>query len=106
GVVILLGLGAYFTYRASRDPLGIAYEKIEEGMPTQEARTIVERNSPAGSIWESPYHLEAPGPELLIYRSDQGELIINSMNDRVVETKYIERYRVSVFDRLRRWLGW
>ena len=102
GMVILLGLGIYI-WSKGRDPLEIASEKIEVGMPTQEALEIVWRlDVPAGTIGRGKRDQEPP----ILFQSDQGLLALESMNDRVVKKEYAEFHYESSFVRLRRWLGW
>jgi hypothetical protein len=102
GLVILLVLGIFLWSSVPRDPLEIASEKIERGMSTNEAREIVERlDVPAGTIRGREHD-----PNIMIFHSDQGLLLIHSMDDQVIKKTYNSGFRrKSFFDRLRRWLG-
>src|SRR5262249_47439092 len=82
-----------------RDPLEIAYERIEEGMPTTEARAIVGRPETTGGFTGQGTFYEWFGFD------DKHELrcklTICSVDDRVVEKNY-KSYRGTLRDRLRR----
>jgi hypothetical protein len=53
GFLCLLLLGFYLWSRVRPDPLEVAFEKIEDGMPTTEAKAIVGRPITSGGFtWE------------------------------------------------------
>lgn len=109
GLVIFSVLGIYFWSSGPRDPLKIVNEKIEMGMSTQEARGIVLQDLGIVKSIDVPVRRgrdQADGRGQMTFYSDQGVLVIDSMDDQVVKKVHIERVRVSVFDRVRRWLGW
>src|SRR5262249_26533091 len=58
GLILLLVVGICLWSRVPRDPLEIAFEKIEEGMPTEEAMAIVSRPEETDDLlyWEPGKH--------------------------------------------------
>jgi hypothetical protein len=102
GLVVLLVFSIYSWTRDSQDPLKTAYERIEEGMPTQEARKIVEGiDVPAGTITGT----EEFGPRIIMFEGDKGKLIVFSSDGLVEKMEYRDYTRQSLFHRLRRWVG-
>jgi hypothetical protein len=99
GLVFLLVLGIYIRSSVPRDPLEIAYEKIEEGMPTEEAMAIVSRPEEVDDLlnWEPGKHWW--------WGDDACALEIQTSDGRVIK-KELFFFRETFFDRLRRWVGW
>ena len=97
GMVILLVIGIYIWSIVPRDPLEIAYEKIEEGMPTEEALAIVSRPEELDLFdWEPGKHW---------WLGNKCALEIQTSEGRVIR-KELFFLRETFFDRLRRWVGW
>jgi hypothetical protein len=97
GLILLSVLVIYLWPRVPRDPLEIAYEKIKEGMPTEEAIAIVSRleEEPDLLDWEPGKHW---------WWGDTCILEIQTSEGRVIK-KELVFWRETFFDRLRRWVG-
>jgi len=103
-VAIPLVLGIFLWSSVPRDPLKTACEKIEYGMLSKEVQEIV-GHTKVSSWWSSRREMDGVG--MMVFDSDQGELMIIQTSDgRVAKKEYREfRRRETFFARLRRWVG-
>jgi hypothetical protein len=112
GLLTLLASALYlWSSRPQRDPLAVAYEKIEEGMLTNEAIAIVGREGDSGGFtWDINGDPREMTFDEWFGFDDSHELMckleIRSRDGRVVK-KNLESYRKteSAWERIRRWLG-
>ncbi len=106
GLLILLWLGLYVWSIRPRDPLEVASEQIQEGMPFDEALDIIEDpEGPFGLTSElEGTHMRLSDVNHIIIANNQRKLEIRARGGLVIEKK-LESADEGLFDRLRRWLG-
>jgi len=104
-VAALLGAVLLALYlRLPQHPLAVACDRINEGMPTEEAIAIVGRPPDSGG---TEWHVSKRDPRGLQFSEWFGEdckLKICSWEGRVDSKEYVS-FHESFFGRCRRWLG-